>query len=126
MTVTLYHVLYLHKHILCKCTNMAANLVKQSVTSITVWHTLLCFEYTHCFFKSVLSPLLLTTPVMKMHTKTDFVGAARELLGIVAAHILTTILQVCVSPTFLPLFPIPPLAQLNAENSYKNSKSTQV
>lgn len=74
------------------------------------------------FFLSVFSPLLPSTPVMKMHTKTDFVGAVQELLGIVAAHVLTTILQVCVSPTFLPLFPIPPLAQLKVEDSYKNSK----
>lgn len=35
---------------------------------------------------------------MKMHTKTDFAGAVRELLGIVAAQILTTALQVCVCP----------------------------
>lgn len=98
---------------------MATSLVKQSVTSM-------CFEFTHCFFKSVLSPLLPTTPVMKMHTKTDFVGAARELLGIVAAHILTTILQVCVSPTSPPLFPLPPLAQLNAGDSYKSRNITQV
>lgn len=101
------------------CTNMATNLVKQSVTSIPVWHTLLSFEYTHCFLKSLLSPLLPTSPVMKMHTKTDFVGAARELLGIVAAQTLTSILQVRASPTFLPLCPVPPLAQLNMEDLVK-------
>lgn len=92
-------------------------------TQSVAQRTLLCFAYTQCFFfLSVLSPLLPSTPVMKMHTKTDFVGAVQELLGIVAAHVLTTILQVCVSPTFLPLFPIPPLAQLKVEDSYKNSK----
>lgn len=51
----------------------------------------------HCYF-ICLSPLLPATLVVNMHTKTDFAGAARELLGIVCTASL------CVSSLFLPLF----------------------
>lgn len=44
---------------------------------------------------------------MKMHTKTDFVGAVQELLGIVATQILTTALQVYVSHVITTFVPLP-------------------
>lgn len=44
---------------------------------------------------------------MKMHTKTDFAGAVQEILGTVVAQILTTALQVCVSPFIPTSVPLP-------------------
>lgn len=68
-----------------------------------------------------LSPLLRTTPVMKMHTKTDFAGAAPEPLGIVAAQILTTALQVCVSPLHIPTSVPPPRPRPNLPATRRDS-----
>lgn len=68
-------------------------------------HTAVFVTVSTAMLSSV-SPLLPTTPVMKMHTKTDFVGAFQELLGIVVAQILTSALQVYESVCLLPLLPL--------------------
>lgn len=59
---------------------------------------------------------------MKRHTMTDFAGAVRELLGIVAAQMLTTALQVCVSPYIATSVPLAPLTQEKVEESQNNNK----
>lgn len=54
---------------------------------------------------------------MKKHTKTDFAGAVQELLGIVVAQILTTALQVRVSPLKTITVPLPLEIKVKVEES---------
>ncbi len=83
------------------------NCSQDKVLQASQYGTHCCFWLYPLLFYLFVSPLLPTPPVMKMHTKTDFAGAVRELLGIVAAQILTTALQVCVSPHIPISVPLP-------------------
>lgn len=64
---------------------------------------------------------------MKMHTKTDFVGAARETLGIFAAQKLTSALQVCVCVRVLIfLCFLFPQIQLKLKNSQDKNPTNKI